>query len=152
MIRQAGVFSMAALTVFLLCGATAPEQCNTSNERIGPSTGEVVGVGVAAVGVIVVGTVVLVHVHHAHHTVKGCVYAGPRGFEVKTDDNKVYALSGDTLKVKQGDLVKFHGNKIKRAKSSTDDQTFMVEKMNKDYGPCKLPTPTAATPATAASL
>ena len=152
MVRQAGALSMAALTVFLLCGATAPQQCNTSNERIGPSTGEVVGVGVAVIGGIAIGTVVLVHVHHAHHTVKGCVYAGSNGFEVKTDDNKVYALSGDTLKVKEGDLVKFHGNKIKRAKGSTDDQTFLVEKINKDYGPCKLPTVPSAAPASASSL
>jgi hypothetical protein len=134
MFRRTGIFSMVAVSLFLFCGQTAPATCN--NAQIGPSKGAVIGTGVAVVGVIVIGTVVLVHVHNSHHNIKGCVVAGPKGVEIRTDDSKNYALTGDT-NVKVGDLVRVHGSKIKKVKNSTDDQTFMVEKLNKDYGPCK---------------
>jgi hypothetical protein len=136
MYRRTGIASMIAVSLFLFCGQTAPVAC--TQQRIGPSTGEVVGVGVAAVGVIVIGTVVLVHVHNSHHTIKGCVVAGPAGVQIQSgtgSDMKTYTLSGDT-NVKVGDLVKVHGSKVKKVKNSTGDQTFLVEKLNKDYGPC----------------
>jgi hypothetical protein len=124
---------MVAVSLFLFCGQTAPATCNDAH--IGPSTGEVVGAGVA-VGAIVVGTVVLVHVHDSH-IIKGCVFAGPNGVEIRTDNGtKTYTLAGDP-NVKVGDLVKLHGTKVKKVKDSTGDQTFTVEKLNKDYGPCK---------------
>jgi hypothetical protein len=135
MYRRTGIVSMIAVSLFLFCGQTAPVQCSGS---IGPSKGEVIGVGVAAVGVVTIGTVVLVHVHNSHHTIKGCVVAGPSGVQIQSgtgSDMKTYTLSGDT-NVKVGDLVKVHGNKVKKVKNSTDDQTFIVEKLNKDYGPC----------------
>ena len=132
MFRRTGIFSMIAVSLFLFCGQTAPATCNT---QIGPSKGEVIGVGVAAGAVI--ATVVLVEVNHSHHTIKGCVFAGPNGVEIRTDNGtKTYTLAGDP-NVKVGDLVKLHGTKIKKVKDSTGDQTFTVEKLNKDYGPCK---------------
>jgi hypothetical protein len=135
MYRRTGIVSMIAVSLFLLCGQTAPVECKGS---IGPSTGEVVGVGVAAVGVITVGTIVLVHVHNSHHNIKGCVVSGPSGIQIKSgtgSDMKTYTLAGDT-NIKVGDLVKVHGNKVKKVKTSTDPETFTVEKLNKDYGPC----------------
>ena len=136
MYRRTGILSMIAVSLFLFCGQSAPVACN--QQQIGPSKGEVIGVGVAAVGVVVIGTVVLVHVHNSHHTIKGCVVAGLSGVQIQSgtgSDMKTYTLSGDT-NVKVGDLVKVHGNKVKKVKNSTDDQTFIVEKLNKDYGPC----------------
>jgi hypothetical protein len=134
--RQAGIVSLAAVSIFLLCGDTAPASCNQT--QIGPSKGEVIGVGVAAVAVVVIGTVTLVHVHNSHHTIKGCVVAGPNGVQIRSDNGgKTYTLAGST-NVKVGDLVKVHGDKVKKVKGSTDDETFTVEKLNKDYGPCKV--------------
>jgi len=37
-----------------------------------------------------------------------------------------------------GDLVQFHGSKVKKVKGSAGNQTFTVEKIGRDYGPCKL--------------
>jgi hypothetical protein len=126
---------MAVLTAFLCCGATAPQGCQPSG-HIGPSGAEVAGVGIAAGAAIAV--VVLIEVHHVHHTMKGCVFAGPNGLELQTQgDGKTYALAGDTAKIRAGDLVRFHGSKVKKAKDSTGDQTFSVEKISRDYGPCK---------------
>lgn len=101
--------------------------------------------GVAAV--IVVGTVVLVEVNKSHHTVKGCVTAGPDGLAVHTEGNgKTYALTGVTANAKVGDVVKLHGSKQKGQKDSAGDQDFKVEKMSRDYGPCQ--TVLASPPAT----
>jgi hypothetical protein len=136
MYRRTGIVSMIAVTLFLFCGQTAPVACK--DQQIGPSKGEVIGVGVAVVGVVAIGTAVLIHVHHSHHSIKGCVITGPAGLQIRSgsgSDMKTYTLSGDT-NVKVGDLVKVHGSKVKKAKHSTEDQTFIVEKLNKDYGPC----------------
>ena len=139
MYRRTGIVSMIAVSLFLFCGQTAPVTCNASQERIGPSNGEIIGIGVAAAAVITIGTVVLVHTHNSHHTIKGCVVSGPAGIQIQSGsgaDMKTYTLAGDP-NIKVGDMVKVHGNKVKKVKNSADDQTFTVEELNKDYGPCK---------------
>ncbi len=129
--RRTGLVSMVLLTSILLCGSTAPTTCKSN---IGPSTGDVVGVGVAAVAVVVVGVVVLVDVNKSHHTIKGCVSSGPGGLEVLNEsDKKVYALMGVPANVKVGDIVKVQGKKEKQGGA----QEFVVQKMSRDYGPCK---------------
>ncbi len=137
-VRRNGAIAFVCLTAYLLCGATAPETCQTQSTNIGPSGGQVIGAAVGVVAVIAVGTVVLVEVHKSHHTVKGCVSTGPSGIEVTTveDKPKTYMLDGETANVKVGDLVRVHGDKIKKTKDSTGDQVFRVQKINKDYGPC----------------
>jgi hypothetical protein len=135
--RRTGIVSMIAISLFLFCGQSVPPV--SCNKPIGPSTGEVIGVGVAAAAVITIGTVVLVHTHNSHHTIKGCVVSGPAGIQIQSGsgaDMKTYTLAGDP-NIKVGDLVKVHGDKVKKVKNSTDNQTFTVEKLNKDYGPCK---------------
>jgi hypothetical protein len=135
--RRDGLISFAALGSLLLCGSTAPTSCQP--EKIGPSTGEVVGAAVGIAAVIVVGTVVLVDVHKSHHTIKGCVTNGPNGLEVHNDkDNKTYGLTGVTANVRPGDVIQVHGSKEKNQKDAGGNQDFMVEKMSRDYGPCKV--------------
>ena len=145
MSRRRGMSAFAALSSLLLCGATTPTGCQSSG-HIGPTTGEVVGATVGIVAVVVVGTVVLVEVHKSHHTVQGCVTAGPDGLKVhQKDSQKVYALTGVTANVKVGDVIKVHGDKVRGQKDSAGDQDFAVEQISRDYGPCKaeLATPTA---------
>jgi len=133
MFRRTGTVSLALLGFFLLCGDTAPATCNDPP----PSHTGAEAAGIAIVAGVVIGTVVLVHVHNSHHNIKGCVVAGPAGIQIHSDgDQKTYTLVGDT-NVKVGDLVRVHGSKIKKTKDNKDDETFAVEKLNKDYGPCK---------------
>ena len=125
---------MASLSAFLLCGATAPVTCK---ENIGPSSGEVVGVAVGAAAVVV-GVVVLVEVDKSHHHVNGCVSSGPNGLQVQNEsDHKIYALTGVSTNVKVGDIVRLKGNKEKQG--SSPNREFQIEKMSRDYGPCKVP-------------
>jgi len=152
--RRSGIICFAALSSFLLCGATSPTGCApASSGHIGPSTGEVVSIGVVAVATVVVATVVLVHVHNSHYNVRGCVTAGPDGLHLYDNGSgKVYALSGVTASVKPGDVIKLHGAKIKGQKDSAGDQDFEVKSISRDYGPCKTmpaqPTGTATPAAT----
>ena len=158
MIRCADVASTVALGSLLLFATEALTGCCQQGQpcqnsgSIGPSSGEVAGViaGIAGVaGGITIGTVVAVN--HAHHTVKGCVSTGPNGLQLESSDKKTYSLVGKTADVKPGDLVKMHGKKEKKHKGNTGNQDFLVEKVTKDYGPCKVLTAATATPSTTAA-
>lgn len=141
--RTAGVTAFAVLSVLLFSGQTAPTTCKTGS--IGPSTGEVVGVAVAAGAVIAVAILVPVEISKSHHILKGCVYAGPDGVSLQTSDAKNYILEGDPSTIKVGDMVKFHGSKVKKTKDSKGDQVFKVAEIKKDYGPCHVAAPPVPT-------
>ena len=137
--RRAGILGLASLTPFLLCGATAPTGCQDTKK---PNyTGPIVGISAG----VAVGVIVLVAVSKSHHNIKGCVATGPNGLEVQVPLDKgfeTYDLTGTTTNIKEGDLVRVHGAKERKKKGSPGDRVFMVEKLSKDYGPCKaLPKP-----------
>jgi hypothetical protein len=95
----------------------------------------------AAIAAVVVGTTVGVTyaVKHHHHTLQGCVFSDADGLKLRTNDAKIYVLQGDAASIKAGESEKFHGSKMKKAKGgSSGDQVFMVQKLNKDYGPCSV--------------
>ena len=108
-----------------------------------------VALSVSAMAAVVVGATVGVTyaVQNSHHTLRGCVFSGPAGLELRTGDAKVYALQGYTTNVKVGDRFKLHGSKLKKTKNSTGDPVFAVEKVKKDYGPCPADTAALAAPA-----
>jgi hypothetical protein len=128
----------AAVFVALVCsGATS-----CTRTQIALSTAGIA----AAVAATTVG--VTYAVKHQHHTLQGCVFSDANGLKLRTSDAKVYTLEGDAAGIKVGDRVKFHGSKVKKAKSdSTGDQVFVVQKVNKDYGPCPVNVATSPTPA-----
>jgi len=146
--RQRGILCLAALGPLLLWGEGTLTGCasNPSSFRIGPTKGQVAGVAAGLAAVAVVTTVVLVEVHKAHHTIRGCVTDGPGGLQLTaSSDQKVYDLTGNITNVKAGDIVKVHGAKDKASKSATRHREFRVEKINRDYGPCiAAPAPQAA--------
>ena len=150
MIRRMGFVSMVALASFLLCGATAPEGCQPAPQPPNHTGNEVA----AAVGILVgavVGTIVLVEVNKSNHTIKGCVSAGPNGLQVRNDsDKKTYALLGVTASTKAGDIVQLHGTKEKKTRDSSGDPSFVVQRVSRDYGPCKLSPMPPANPASPA--
>lgn len=139
--RRLTAFSLAVLSTALLCGASSPSGCTSAPQgQIGPSNGEVYGIAAAVVGGVVVGTVVLVEVHKSHHTLRGCVAAGPSGLTViDPKDNRTWAVTGTTAGVKVGDKVQLRGTKEKHQKDSAGDEEFVVQKMSRDLGPCKTP-------------
>ncbi len=139
-----------ALASLVCCVSFGPTACTngpgqSSIGSFGP-TGAQVTAAAIGVGGAVVATVVLIEVHRSHHTLKGCVSNGQNGLEVQPEgEPKAFALAGDTANIKVGDMVRFHGAKEKKVKGSAGNRTFTVEKINRDYGPCKLsPAPSAS--------
>jgi len=138
--RRVGTIAAVALSAFLLCGMqSSPTGCQPSSQPSGPSEGAVIGTAVGVAAAVVVGAVVLVEVNKAHHTVKGCVTAGADGLLLRSDDEKkTYKLVGASAGTRVGDLIKLHGLKKQKQKDAAGDSTFVVEKITKDYGPCKV--------------
>ena len=120
-----------------LMGCCGPNDPSCRNVRLGPSGAEVAGV---AIGVgAVIATVVAVEVHHAHHTLDGCVSSGPGGMQIQTQRaTKTYMLSGQMTNIAAGQRVRLHGTRVKQPKHSTAAPIFTVESTSKVYGPCKL--------------
>jgi hypothetical protein len=124
--RRRRLTAVAVLAAVLCSGATS---CTKTQ----------VGLSIAAIGVAVVGITVGVTyaVQSQHHTLQGCLFSDAGGLKLRTSDDKVYTLKGDDAGVKAGERVKFHGAKLKRSKGDKSvDQVFVIEKLNKDYGPC----------------
>jgi hypothetical protein len=151
------MIAFAALSSFLLCGASSPSGCtnsNTNNNIPGTSLseGQAIGIVAGAGAAIVIGTVVLVEVHKSHHTLKGCVTAGPGGITVLNErDQRTYALTGVTAGVKIGDVVRVQGNKEKNQNDPAGDEDFTITHFSRDFGPCTAalapPASGAASPA-----
>jgi hypothetical protein len=142
--RRNGIIVFTALSSMLLCGASSPSGCtnnsNSNNNIPGTSlsSGQAIAIAAGGVAVVVVGTVVLVEVHKSHHTLKGCVTAGPGGITVLNErDQRVYALTGITAGVKLGDIVKVNGNREKGQNDSAGDEDFTITHFSRDFGPCK---------------
>lgn len=135
------------LLVVLLCVVlavvTVPVQAQWSSiGNIGPSKGEVAGVivGIVAVGVAIgVGVYFLVR---KSPSVTGCAVTDRSGLELQNEgDQQRYLLTGDTANIKSGDRVKVSGKREKKTKSGERD--FLVEKVSKDYGHCKVSSATS---------
>jgi hypothetical protein len=138
---------MFAVIASLLCSgfrSCGDISTSTLGGSLGPSNGQVAG---AVIGVgAAIAVVTLVSVEHSHHSLKGCVFADPSGLRLLTSDSKLYAIDGDVANVKAGDKVTLHGSRVKRAKNSIEPQTFVVQKLRKDYGPCQVPLAQPAKP------
>jgi hypothetical protein len=137
--HRAGTIAIVLVTSLLCSGFRSCGDISKTSlgGSPGPTSGQVAGV-VVGVGAVV-AVVTLVSVQQSDHTLKGCVYADASGLRLLTSDSKLYAIDGDVAAVKAGDKVTLHGSRVKRAKNSTDPQTFVVKKLRKDYGPCRVP-------------
>ena len=116
--------------VFLLTSPTAKGQC------YGCTPGNVAKVvGGLAGGVTVIVFVVYFSAHHGH-TLRGCAVSGPDGMELMNEgDQQTYALTGETAVIKAGDRVRVSG---KKTKGDPNHRQFVVKKLSKDYGACRV--------------
>jgi len=124
--------TLAGLSGILLFGSTAASA--QSGGKIGPGGGAVAGAAVGAGAAVAI--VAFAVVSHGHHSLTGCAFNGPNGMKLKTSDSKIYSIDGDSVAIKAGEKVKLHGSRVKAKKTADGDQTFKVEKVSKDYGPC----------------
>jgi hypothetical protein len=95
----------------------------------------VVAALIAAAAAIGVGVYLAVR---QGHTVKGCVAAGGGGLELQTESGQSFVLLGARAGIKAGDRIKVTGSRKKRVSGVSEKQSFVVEKLDKDYGVCTV--------------
>ena len=92
-------------------------------------------VGAAAVGAaIVIG---IYFIAREPRSITECVAPGPGGLTIQNEgDKQTFSLIGDTASLKAGDRIKVSGKRKKQ--DASGNRSFLVEKLSKDYGPCKV--------------
>jgi len=109
-----------------------------------PTQNQVTGIIIAIVAIgagIGIGVYFLVR---RPPSLTGCAATGSNGLTLENEsDHQAFMLIGDTSNLKDGERVRVTGKKQK--KDASGARTFLVEKLNKDYGACKL-SPALATP------
>jgi hypothetical protein len=128
------------LSLLLLCSLlfTTTRQARANSV---PTQNQVIGLFVA---VLAVGAAIGVGIYFAVRqppSITGCARSTPTGIAlVNEGDQKTYMLVGDTALLKTDERVKIKG---KKKKDASGKPTFIVDKISKDFGACKL---TPATP------
>ncbi len=102
------------------------------------SKSEATGIVAGVVGVVAVVGVGAYLVIQSAHTVKGCVTDDPDHLLLHLGNGKTYVLLGATTNIKADTRIKVRGTRKKRIRGITDQPTFLVEKLNKVYGPCSV--------------
>jgi hypothetical protein len=123
------------LTTLLLCVSllllSKPANANSI-----PTQSQVVWIFVA-VGAI--GAAIGVGIYFAVRkasSITGCAISTNSALSLQNEgDLQTYSLIGDTADIKAGDRVKVSG---KKKKDSSGKRDFLVEKLSKVYGPCKV--------------
>lgn len=110
----------------------------TAKAQIGSvSKGDAAWIGVA-VGAIGAGIGIgIYYAFHHGHSLNGCAVSDSDGLQLQNrGDGQTYALTGEVAAIKPGDRVRVSGKKAK--KNGDAAQHFVVEKLSKDYGACKV--------------
>jgi len=132
--RRQRIAASAVLIALVCCGATS---CTKTQ----------VALSTTAIAAVIAGTTVGVTyaVKHHNHTLQGCVSSDADVLKLRTSEGKVYALQGATAGIKAGDTASVHGSKAKKVKGA--EPVFVVQKLNRDYGPCPANGASSLTPA-----
>ena len=109
---------------------------DTAKAQIGVTKSQAnwIVVGIAAIGAgIGLGIYFAVRPHG--HSLTGCAGSGSDGPElVSENDQQIYALTGELAGIKSGERIRVSGKK--EMKKASAPQQFLVEKLNKNFGPC----------------
>jgi hypothetical protein len=130
--------SFILLLIFALLLSTAPvakaDLPYSSNNA--KNAGVIIGVVAVVAGI---GFLVYYSVHHGH-SLKGCASSDPDGLQLANEgDGRTYELTGETSAVKLGERVRVSG---KKTKHDPNHRQFVVSKLSKDYGACRVATQT----------
>jgi hypothetical protein len=133
------VVAKAAICALLAAlAATKPATAQSGSLTLGPSKSDVVWIGVA---IAAIGAGIGIGVYYAvrhNHSLTGCAISGASGLQLQSEgDQQSYALVGEVAGIKSGDRVRVSGKKEKS--NAGAPRQFLVEKLGKDYGACKVP-------------
>jgi len=134
---------IAALLVCVLlfpASAQAQVRSHAALDGLGTTSKATLIVATLVAAVALVGVGVYFAVRHGH-TVRGCVADRPNGLELQMEGNQSLGLLGATTGIRSGDRVKVTGSRKKKVNGVSDRPSFVIDKLDKDYGPCThLPT------------
>lgn len=111
--------------------SAAQQRPTVTNSQAALAIGAVAG----TVAVVGIGTYFIIQ--HAH-TMTGCVTDDPDHLLLHTEDGKTYVLLGATTNIKADTRIKVRGSRKKKIRGISDQPSFIVEKVNKVYGPCTV--------------
>jgi hypothetical protein len=122
------------LTALLLCISFLLFPKPAHADSLQTAATEIIVAAVAVGAAIGVGIYFLVR---QPPSINGCTTSSADGLILQNEgDQQTYSLIGDTAGIKAGDRVKVSGKKKK--KDPSGKREFLVEKVSKDYGSCKV--------------
>jgi hypothetical protein len=123
-----------ALVCTLLAVSTATLRAQIGYQ-VTKGTETKVALGIAGAGALIVVGVYFA-IHHGH-SLTGCAVSDSNGLQLQSQgDQQTYRLVGGVAEIKPGDRIHVSGKK-QRANTAVPRE-FLVEKLNKDFGPCKV--------------
>jgi hypothetical protein len=124
--------------IVCLCAVLAiPARAQIGGGKQIVNSGAIIAGIVAVSAALVVITVVVVHESKKKRAITGCVTSGDNGMSVTDEkDKRIYALSGNTADIKQGDRVTLQGKKAKPTGANAP-LAWEVNKETKDFGACQ---------------
>ncbi len=123
-----GLLASTATAARAQFSATQGSLCGCDREVEGIAAGIVAGAAVITV-------VAILEVRH-HNSVAGCTVSSPNGIDLHTESGRDILLLGATAGIKAGERVKVSGSRKKKVDGITDRESFVVNKVTKDYGSC----------------
>jgi hypothetical protein len=130
---------MAIILFTLLAMTTTTARADPASGFNFNGIGREVAIGIT-VGVVVVATVTIVTVYliaRHNHNVTGCAVSSGGGIELQSDGGgTTYLLAGNLSGIPPGERLRLTGKKAKKV--AANSRTFLVEKVAKDFGPCRV--------------
>jgi hypothetical protein len=135
-IRKRGsieVISAQKLTALLLCISLFLLPKPAHADTLKTDATEIIVAAVAIGAALGVGIYFLVR---QPPSISGCAASSTDGLTLQNEgDQQTYDLIGDTAAVKVGERIKVSG---KKKKDTSGKRYFLVEKVSKNYGACKV--------------
>lgn len=141
-----GISLSMAVSTSAFAQCPYPPCTASSSTGSAPSGGYSSGTGIAIGVAVAAGVGILIYaLHHrgaspAQASLVGCTQAGANGEGttlVNDKDKEAYTLVAGSTDLKPGERVKLTGQK---SQDGSGKRTFTVQKLSKDYGPCKTET------------
>lgn len=132
MMRSLRLFIATALICAFLTAFSRPAEA----QSIPISQGQAVGIVVIFAAVVAAVTVAIYYTIRRPPSITGCAIAAATSLTLQNEaDQQTFNLTGDIAAIKPGNRIRVKGKK--KNKDASGNRTFLVDKLSKDFGPCK---------------
>lgn len=139
---SSAVFRCMALVLLCVLSLSRDASAKIHPDAVLTSIGGKGKTALVAAAISAVGAAIGVGIYFAirqSHVMKGCVVTDPNGLELqKAGSDQTFLLLGATKGLTSGDRIKVHGSRKKKVAGVTDSPSFVIDKLDKDYGTCPV--------------